>query len=502
MISLELRSRMRRLFYAEHWKIGTIAAELGVHHDTVEHAVEPDRFVNRNKPAPSQLDPYKPFVLETLEKYPKLRATRLFEMIKSRGYEGSVVQVRRYVKKVRPIWRGEAFFRLDTLPGEQGQVDWACFGTIRIGNATRRLSCFVMVLSWSRAIYARFALDQTMEQFLVGHVEAFELFEGVPRALLYDNLKSVVLERQGDHIRFHPRILELAGHYHFAPRACAPGRGNEKGHVERAIQYLRHSFFAARTFTSLDDLNAQLHEWLRSIADARFVPDDPTRRIVRDALDEERKLLLPLPQHPFDTNLVRPIASGKTPYIRFDLNDYSIPPELVRKPLTLVASEKLVRILDEQKEVARHERSYDCKRRIEDPVHLKTLAEQKRHAHELRGRDRLRQSCPHANAFLEALAKRSGRLSSTTSQLLRLLDRFGALALDAAIAEALARGAVSAQSVAHVLDQARRKAGVPPPLEVILPDDPKVRNLRVAPHSLVPYDALASNSHKEDSDDE
>jgi hypothetical protein len=174
----------------------------------------------------------------------------------------------------------------------------------------------------------------------------------------------------------------------------------------------------------------------------------------------------------------------------------------VRKPLTLVASETLVRILDGQNEVARHERSYDCKRRIEDPTHLKTLAEKKRHAHELRGRDRLRQSCPHADAFLEALAKRSGRLSGTTSQLLRLLDRFGAAALDAAIAEALARGAVSAQSVAHVLDQELRKAGTPPPLEVILPDDPKVRDLRVEPHSLIPYDALAGHSRKEDSANE
>jgi transposase len=87
----------------------------------------------------------------------------------------------------------------------------------------------VLVLSWSRACYARFALDQTLESFLRGHLEAFAALQGVPRTILYDNLKSVVLERAGDHIRFHPRLLELAGHYHFAPQPCAVARGNEKG---------------------------------------------------------------------------------------------------------------------------------------------------------------------------------------------------------------------------------------------------------------------------------
>ena len=155
----------------------------------------------------------------------------------------------------------EAFLRLTTMPGEQAQVDWGHFGKIQIGSAKRALSCFVLVLSWSRAMYARFALDQTLESFLRGHVLAFEAL-GVPREILYDNLKSVVLERVGDHIRFHPRILELAGHYHFAPKPCAPYRGNEKGKVERQIQYLRHSFFAARRFSSVDDLNMQLARWI------------------------------------------------------------------------------------------------------------------------------------------------------------------------------------------------------------------------------------------------
>ena len=191
------RARIRRMFFAEHWKIGTIAAELGLHHDTVELAIEPRRFVNRRHASSfTELDPYRAFIEETLEQYPRLRATRICDMIRERGYKGSVYAVRRLVRKTRPTSRHEAFFRLTVLPGEQAQVDWGSFGKIRVGRGERLLSCFVIVLAWSRATFARFTLDQTLESFVRCHVEAFERFHGVPRAVLYDNLKSVVLERQ------------------------------------------------------------------------------------------------------------------------------------------------------------------------------------------------------------------------------------------------------------------------------------------------------------------
>jgi transposase len=490
MISLEVRSKIRRLFFGEHWKVGTIVSELGVHADAVKHAIEVDRFrLAPRPPGPSHIDPYKAFVLETLEKYPRLRATRLYEMIRSRGYDGSVTQVRRFVKKVRPRKR-EAFFRLETLAGEQGQVDWASFGTIRIGHAERKLSCFVMVLSHSRAIYARFALDQTLESFIRGHVLAFQFFGGVPRKLLYDNLKSVVLERDGDIIRFHPRILELAGHYHFAPVPCAPYRGNEKGKVERSIHYLRYSFFEGRNFTSQDDLNTQLAYWLDQVAMAR-VRQDAT---VRERFEKEQPLLLPLPQHPFETELVKGAASGKTPYVRFDGNDYSIPHTLVRQPLTLSANETRIRILDATTEVANHPRSYDKGQRIEIAAHFDALADEKRQARELRGRDRLRAECPRALSLLESIALRGEPLRAHTLCLLDLLDRYGAQELDIAIQDALAKSTSSAQSVAHILDQkARTKRQLPTLPRISI--DPK-KSVHVTPHKLNAYDQLAQKTEK------
>src|SRR5437867_1584270 len=262
MITPEQHAEIRRLYFGEHWKVGTIAAALGVHHDTVRAAITHDiQAVRRGTCRATILDPYLPFLRDTLAQYPRLRATRLFEMVRARGYAGSVVQLRRVVHTLRPAATSTVYRRLTTLMGEEAQIDWGAFGSIRIGRGVRPLSGFVMVLSYSRAIFALFTVDQTLESFLRGHVEAFETWSGVARTLVYDNLRSAVLERAGTAIRFHPRLLELAGHYHFAPRPCTPGRGNEKGKVERQIQYVRHAFFAARTFVDVDDLNAQFRRW-------------------------------------------------------------------------------------------------------------------------------------------------------------------------------------------------------------------------------------------------
>lgn len=497
MISDELRAKIRRLFFAEHWKVGTIAAELGVHHDAVHNAIESRSFLAPALRARAlMLDPYREFIQVTLEKHPRLRATRLHEMIRDRGYQGSVWPIRRFVARMRPS-RHEAFLRLSVLPGEQAQVDWASFGSIVVGRAKRGLSCFLMVLSWSRALFARFYLDQTTESFMRGHLAAFDAFGGVPRTILYDNLKSAVLEREGELVRFHPRILELAGHYHFAPKPCSVARGNEKGRVERRVRDVRESFFAARSFRSIDDANTQLAAWIERVQRARLVPGDPDKRLVRDALVEERARLLPLPEHPASTDLVRAVAVGKTPYVRFDRNDYSIPHTHVRRTLSVVASETIVRVLDGTDEIARHPRSYDAGQQLEDERHLAALTAEKKKGREHRGRNRLFAVCPAAKAFLGEVALHGGHLGGTTSRLLRLLDLYGAPALDGALRDAHERGAFRAESVAHVLDQRRRASGIKPVVEIALPDDPRVRDLVVEPHRLDAYDTLAGADRKE-----
>ena len=288
-------------------------------------------------------------------------------------------------------------------------MDWGTFGKVRIGHGVRAVSGFVMVLGYSRALFALFTLDQTLESFLRGHVAAFEALGGSARTLVYDNLRSAVLDRRGTAIQFHSRLLELAGHYHFAPRPCTPARGNEKGKVERQIQYLRHAFFAARPFRDLDDLNAQFRRWRDDIAHQRRHPEQPDRTVA-DLWAEERPRLLPLPAHPFETAVLRAVRSGKTPYVRFDRNQYSIPHTHVRQPLTLVASGTQVRVLDGQTEVARHRRSYDTGDTIEDAAHLDGLLTATRQANVHTARDRLRVTVPVTTPLFERLAARGEAL--------------------------------------------------------------------------------------------
>ena len=192
-------AQILRLFHAEKWPVGTIARQLGIHHSTVQRVVADSGGMPIERPRVSKIDPFVPFILKTLEQYPTLTASRLYEMVKERGYEGSSDHFRHRLVLHRPVKPAEAYLRLRTLPGEQGQVDWAHFNYLQIGKARRPLMAFVMVLSYSRMIYLRFFLDARMENFLRGHVGAFEAFGGVPRVLLYDNLKSAVLERIGEY---------------------------------------------------------------------------------------------------------------------------------------------------------------------------------------------------------------------------------------------------------------------------------------------------------------
>lgn len=497
MITPAQRTEIRRLYYGEHWKLGTIAAQLGLHRETVRDAVEkPAAAVGRGVCRPSALDPFLPFIRDTLAQYPRLRATRIHEMVRQRGYPGSAVQVRRLVKRLRPETGRTVYRRVVTLAGESAQVDWGAFGKVRIGHGARTVSGFVMVLGYSRAVAALFTLDQTLESFLRGHVEAFRALGGAARTLVYDNLRSAVLDRRGAAVQFHPRLLELAGHYHFAPQPCTPGRGNEKGKVERQIQYLRHAFFAARPFHDIDDLNRQFRRWRDETAHQRRHPDMPDRTVA-DAWEHEKPRLLPLPAHPFETELVRAVRSGKTPYVRFDRNLYSIPHTHVRKPLTLTASDTRVRILDQQNVLARHRRSYDTGQTVEDPRHLEGLLAATRHANTHAARDRLRAAVPATAALFERLAERGEAPRPHAARLLALLDDYGPQELAAAVDDALRRDALGAGSITHILETRRRQRRQKPPLRITLPDRPGIRNLDIRPHDLETYDALGRN-HTDD----
>jgi transposase len=492
-IAHELEAQILRYHHVEHWRIGTIATQLGVHRTTVQRVLAQAGLPARlAQPRASAVDPYLPFIRETLEKFPTLTASRLHAMVRERGYPGGPDHFRHLVTLHRPRPKAEAYLRLRTLPGEQAQVDWGHFGYLTIGRARRPLMAFVMVLSYSRRIFLRFFLDARMENFLRGHVAAFEALGGVARVLLYDNLKSAVLERQGEAIRFHPTLLALAGHYRFEPRPVAVARGNEKGRVERAIRYIRDHFFAARSFADLADLNAQASGWCLGPAAERPCPEDRSRR-VGEVFAEEQPRLIGLPDNPFPTEERTEVKAGKTPYVRFDLNDYSIPHTHVRRLLTVVADPDRVRVLDGLEVIASHVRSYDRGAQIEAPAHIERLVAEKHEARQHRDTDRLAQTVPASRLLLAEAAERGSRLGAITRALLDLLERYGSDELQAAVELALERGVPHPNAVRLALEQRREARQLPPPVAVSLSPTAQQRDVTVRPHDLDGYDRLTED---------
>jgi transposase len=489
VITAGTRAEILRLFHAEHFTVHGIAKALRVHHSTVRRVLAAEPAATTTGRRPRKLDRYLPLIQEKLAEHPTMRATRLFQVLQDLGYDGSVVQLRRGIRGLRPA-PPRAFLALTVLPGEQGQADWGHFGTLQVGRAKRKLSCFVLTLSYSRRLFARFTLDQSLESFLRGHVEAFADFGGVPRRVLYDNLKAVVVERLGTAVRFNSAHLEFAGAYHFKPEPCSPAAGWEKGRVEAAIRYIRSSYAAGRTYRDLDDANAQLRRWLDEVANVRPWPGDRSRTVA-EAFAEERPTLLPLPVHVPPTAHVRAVRSGKWPLVRFDLNDYSIPHRLVGKPLVLVANETTVRVLDGTEEVARHARSWDRARRIEDRAHFEGLLAHKRRGLPGKASDWLRQLEPEVGTLLKLLAERGENLGSHVAQMVQLVQVYGVDDFAWAVKHAASRGTPRASSVAVLLQAKRHAANTPPPVPVQLPEDPRVRNLRVRRHDPAAYDTLA-----------
>jgi transposase len=499
-ISAEIEASIVRYFYVEKWRIGTIAAQLKIHHGIVRRVLAQQGIPKENLvPRKSMIDPFLPFVLETLDKFPKLSATRLHEMVRVRGYPGSANHFRHLIALYRPKPAAEAYLRLRTLPGEQAQVDWAHFSHIMIGKAKRPLMAFVMVLSFSRKIFLHFYLNQRIENFLRGHEAAFVAWNGVPRVILSDNLKSSVLERMGDAIRFNKTYLDFSAHYRFEPRPVAVARGNEKGRVERAIRYIRDNFFAGRTWIDVDDLNAQAACWCDGIAADRPCPED-TAMSIRKVFDEEKPKLHPLPDNTYSVDEREEVAVGKTPYIRFDGNDYSLPHTHVRRVLTVIATIDEIAIHDGVTVIARHHRCYDKGRQIEEESHIKELVETKRQSRQHRGQNRLAASIPSSLTLLNQAAEQGYSLRTITHALLQLLDNYGAAELEIAIIEALSKNIPHPNAVQITLEKRREEREQPPPVSLSLHNDKRIRELVIRPHDIKNYDQLYTTQENDDNE--
>lgn len=474
-----------RLFYAEHWKVGTIAAQLQLHRDVVMRVLGLDGPRPEAPPRPCLVDPYREFIVQTLDRYPRLRATRLHDMLRERGFQGAVRTLRSFVASVRPVPRREVFLHTEPLPGEQSQVDWAYVGKLPVPGGERALWLFVIVLSFSRALWAELVIDLSVHSLCRSLVRAAAFFEGVTRQWLFDNPKTVVLERVGDAVRFHPVLYDLCGQMRVQPRLCAVARPQHKGKVERAIRYLRDRFLAGRTIVGVEEGNVQLGRFLHEVALARPHPV-LTQKTVAEVFADERPRLLavsaPLPI----TDLVQPAPVDRQAFIRLDSNRYSVPTVCADRALTLVADDLTIRLLDGHDVVAQHQRSWGRHQIIEVPEHRAPLVAARRAAADLKGRDRLRAVAPDFAVILERWALAGRSLSIQVTRAIKLLDLYGDEVFAAAVAEVAARGLRDLGALAVACDRLRRDRQRPVPVELHLPDDIEDRD--VVPHDLETYD--------------
>jgi len=482
----ETEAEIVRLHFAEHWKVGTIAAQLGVHPDLVRRVLgigvprTPD-----SPPRSSMLDPYREFIDQTLARYPTLRATRLYDMLRERGYRGAVRTLRSYVATVRPRKRRDVFLRTETLPGEQAQVDWAYVTKLPVAGGERALWLFVIVLSYSRAMWAEFVLDLSVYSLCRSLVRAAVALGGVTRQWLFDNPRTVVLERAGAAVRYHPVLLELCAAMRVQPRLCAVAQPQHKGRVERAIRYLRDRFLAGRAITSVADGNCQLDRFIAEIAHARPHPVI-AQRTVGEVLAEERERLLSLPDPLPITDRIEPVTVDTQAFFRLETNRYSVPPDYADRTLTLVANDLILRVLDGTTEIARHERCYGRRQVVELPAHRAELVSQRRAAADLKGRNRLVAVAPDFTAILERWALSGPSLAIQVTRAVKLLDLYGDDIFATAVAEIAARGLRDVSALAVACDRIRRDRNRPVPVDIPLPAHAIDRD--VVPHDLEKYD--------------
>ena len=307
----------------------------------------------------SLLDKYRPLITNWFKQYPTLKAKQAYKWLKEREVPVSYPSVVLYTRPFRSRKKQRVYHHLNFLPGEEGQVDWFFLNHPGIG----KLACFVLILSYSRYLFAQVFARSQFEFFIQGHLMAFSRLNGTPHSLRYDNLKSVVIKLRSEVVH-NPNFLEFCRHYGIKISLCNPGAANEKGRVERAIRTIKEDFFNIATHSSLETLNQGLGQWV----------EDKNQTIHRgsgarpvDLLKEER--LKPLPAIPWENVSIRPPAkTTKTAMMIFDTNAYSVPEYLVGRSLSIHCTPTQVRIYGD-KRVASHPRSYERGAQIINPLH-------------------------------------------------------------------------------------------------------------------------------------
>lgn len=469
------KGHIRFLYYHKNQTISQIARDEGLARKTVRNALC-DKAPAERKKRPSKLDPFKVEIERIIDDNPKMNQTLILQKIREKGYDGGKTILNDYILSLRREknkLNRAAYLNLETLPGAEGQVDWAHCGSISCGQHKRNLYLFCMVLSYSRIFYMRFTTSMDMDTFLSCHKSAFRFFAGlsgnttglsqttsfqpdryaatgVPKSLLYDNLKCVVKGRYANSVTYNSRFIDFANFYRFRIKVCNVRAAHEKGKVERAIQYIKNNFLAAKEYENFDRIKAEGSLWLRHKANRRT--HSVTRKIpFEHFLTEEKYHLLPLPKTEYDCAEPHPVRASKDGLVNFETNRYSVPSDYSGQWLVIKAYDREIKICSGQKEIASHRRSFDKHALFKQPAHYAKIIEQKKKA---KANHRLLSFCrmsPEANSYLKGLCAEKSNVEFHIKKIMELEMIFGKTAVAGAIAHALSFKAFHWEYIKNIL---------------------------------------------------
>ena len=491
--NMEKWVEIRRKVLANKASKRAICREYEIHWDTLQRILayaEPPKYEQKQPRQKPKIGEFVPIIHEILKSDQQVHrkqrhtAKRIFERLRAEhqyggGYTG--------VKDVVRAWRQqhkEVFLPLSHPPGE-AQVDFGEADVTLLGETTR-VALFVMTLPYSDAIFCQVFPRECTEAFLEGHRRAFEFFGGVPRRISYDNSKIAVAKITGSRQREVTReFLRLESHYLFEHHFCLVRRPQEKGHVERLLDFARANFLVPVPVTDdLGRLNEQLEQSCRADLDRKLRGKPGLKS---QLLEEEQAAMLPFPKQSFEARRIVPGRANSLSLVRFDDNDYSVPTAYAHHEITIVASVDEVRLIWADRLVARHPRHWGKEHVVYNPVHYLALLERKPGGLDF-AKPLEHWNLPECFGILRRRLETERQSDGTREfiKVLRLLEHAGLDELGRAIDYALDIGTTEADAVRLIVEHRRER-----PVKLFRLDGrPHLADVVIEPPHLIGYRSL------------
>jgi transposase len=463
-------NQIKHLYDVEKLSIRQIAQKLRRARKTVARVIHNER-VMRSFPD-SMLRPYERLIDQWYQEYPFLKASQVYERLKSYGFQGSYNTVSVWTQRYRQR-KKQAYHELTFLPGEEAQVDWI-EERLPWGVAYG----FGMILAYSRYLYVRFYPRQNLEFFLEGHLEAYREMRGVAHRHRYDNIKTVVIERSPE-LKFNAQFLDFARHFGFSIHLCNPYRANEKGRIERALRDLR-DFLRVNTFQDLKDLNRRVGLW-RIERNQKI--HRSTQKAPIEALKEEKLKALPaIAYRPYRVVLA-PVS--KTGFVEFETNRYSVPSSYAERSCEIFAYPDHLEVMVKGNRIALHRRSFNRKEKIEDPLHREILLRMTPQFKSQRIYQLMDQMDPALHHFLQEAGQEGQNSLEMAYALFKLLKQVSKAMLLSAVREANRIGTFKIRYVQSLLQVPQPQLPNP-----VFPQESKLLEIDYERRNLKDYDEL------------